>query len=155
MCLRASVYFHDVFCYYFFVIPRFLKGIQVFLGWETISVFETIDGACCSRANKWMLLAVFQWHVLHHLVAKRALPSCLRMHYRVLFLMRWRMMAGDGRFIDNDHFFSLYILFFPEKMHVCPLIFKFVNLSPLCFLLFIFILSSIIYIKNKCFQFSS
>jgi len=62
------------FMIFYFVIPKFTKGIMVFLSWETIFLLKKTVGACSSRPNKRVLLVVFWWRVLHHPVVNHAFP---------------------------------------------------------------------------------
>jgi hypothetical protein len=70
------------------------------------------------------------------------------MHYCVLFPMRWCVAMDDGRFVVDGHFFLPSFLSLLEKVHIYPLIFRFVNSNPYIFFIFIFILGSIIKFLN-------
>jgi hypothetical protein len=62
--------------------------------------------------------------------------------------MRWCVAMDDGRFVVDGHFFLPSFLSLLEKVHIYPLIFRFVNFNPYIFFIFFFILGSIIKILN-------
>jgi len=138
MCLEAYVYFHYDF---FLMILRSIKGILVFLCWETIILFEKGVEASHSLDSEWVSSAVFGWYVQIHQVPKHALPPCHLMRRYVLFLTRWRISTFYDRFLVGDHFFFFSLFFFlQEKMHLYSLFFRFVIFSPFAFLLSSFVI---------------
>lgn len=130
-------------CDFFLMILRSMKGILVFLYWETIILFEKGVEASHSLDSEWVSSAMFGWYVQIHQVPKHALPPFHLIHRYVLFLTRWRISTFYDRFLVGDHLFflSLFFLFFlQEKMHLCPLFFRFVIFSPFAFLLSSFVI---------------
>jgi len=65
-----------------------------------------------------------------------------------LFLMRWRVVVDDGRFVASDHFF--FFLLFSLFQRWCMFVLVSLDLSilVLIFLLFILVLGSIIKVLN-------
>jgi len=104
-------------CDFFLMILRSMKGILVFLYWETIILFEKGVEASHSLDSEWVSSAVFGWYVQIHQVPKHALPPFHLIHRYVLFLTRWRISTFYDRFLVGDHLFflSLFFLFFFKR----------------------------------------
>ena len=108
MCLRAPMYFHDfLFC-----------DFQVYE--ENYSVFK-LGNHFLTQKSSWCVLFTLQQvgvtrGVLVARIASSGGQTCfstvsLHALCHVLFLMRWRVVTDDDRFVTNDHliFFSSYL----------------------------------------------
>jgi len=131
----------------FFVILRFMKGILVFLCWETIILFEKGVEVSHSLNSEWVLSAVFGWYLQTHQVAKHALPPCHLMRHYVLFLIRRRISTFYNRFLIWGHFFFLFFLFSFFKRKCIFVLFS-LDLSSSAILFFIFYCHPLLYYKT-------
>jgi hypothetical protein len=100
MCLRAPMYFHDfLFC-----------DFQVYE--ENYSVFK-LGNHFLTQKSSWCVLFTLQQVGVTRGVLVARIASSVSLHAlcHVLFLMRWRVVTDDGRFVTNDHliFFSSYL----------------------------------------------
>jgi len=86
-------------------------------------------------------------------MAKTGLPPSPKMHHRILFYMKWRVVAYNGPFVANGHliFFRQLFSLLIGNIYCCPLCFLLFNFGPHSFN-FLFIYFS--FIEVFSFQFS-
>jgi hypothetical protein len=86
-------------------------------------------------------------------MAKTGLPPSPKMHHRILFYMKWRVVAYNGPFVANGHliFFRQLFSLLIGNIYCCPLCFLLFNFGPHSFN-YLFIYFS--FIEVFSFQFS-
>jgi hypothetical protein len=145
MSIGAFLYFQNGF----FVILRFIKGILVFFLVGKLFFYSktllgcdvhTLANGCRPRCLGDVCSTIEWLNLLFHRVLRYIVVSSSLWGG----VLRW-MMVG---LLSTVIFFLPSFLSLLEKVHIYPLIFRFVNFNPYIFFIFFFILGSIIKILN-------